>query len=98
MMTGLVAHLADIDLERTGQTARERREAVAVQLGVELEVLGDTGSGFHQPQAFLKSRVAQERDYFFARHTSGFFPCLRSIMLVNSIREGVTSRKPKSGA
>ncbi len=91
MMARLVAHLADIDLQRARRDARQRRETMTLQLGVKC-----AGTCYFRSAAISSSSSRKSRQVaralLLARQTSGFLPCIISIMPVNSIREGVTSR------
>ena len=97
MMAGLIADLPDIDLQCARLKSDQRREPMAFQFGLERGQGCDGWGKTHQIKVPRNSFQCNSV-YFFARHTSGFFPCIISIMPVNSMRAGVTSIKPKSGA
>ena len=63
-----------------GSHARQWREAVPLQLGLEVEALDGTGSGSHQHQVFLKSREVQETTRVRATLAASSPGPLRSIM------------------
>jgi hypothetical protein len=61
MMASLIAHLADIYLERARSNSRQRSEDTAVQLSVERALARHVRSDSHGVQVLPKAYDVQER-------------------------------------